>query len=145
MMRFLAENFKELFIEKVHQLSGTFTKTEDFKNVLLLDFPLESFEAFHRVSKTDILKTLNKINSCNYPGDPFDVKTIIFCLIKDSLAFCLSKIVESSFEAGMFPESEKQAIIRPKIKQGKPADELASYRSLYNTSMVSEVLESATL
>ena len=65
--------------------------------------------------------------------------------MKDSLALCLSNIVESSFEAGMFPESEKQAIIRQKIKQGKPADELASYRSLYNTSMVSEVLESATL
>ena len=70
----LAESFKEFFLKKVHHLSGTFTNTEDYKNALQPVFTMESFEAFHNVSKADIFKILNKINRFNYPGDPFDVK-----------------------------------------------------------------------
>ena len=50
-----------------------------------------------------------------------------------------------SFSTGVFPDSEKYAVVKPLLKAGKDRDEFSSYRPLYNTSFLSKVLEPACL
>ena len=80
---------------------------------------------------------------CN--NDPFDIRSFESDKINESLATYLCNIVNSSFIEGKFPETEKFACVRPKIKGCGDPDELSSYRPLYNTSVLSKILESAAL
>ena len=66
-------------------------------------------------------------------------------IISDPITTIFTDIVNSSFSTGVFPDSEKYAVVKPLLKAGKDRDELSSYRPLYNTSFLSKVLETACL
>ena len=51
----------------------------------------------------------------------------------------------SSVYTGVFPDSEKYAVVKPLPEAGKGSDELSSYRPLYNTSFLSKFLKTACL
>ena len=55
-------------------------------------------------------------------------------LISDPIKTIITDIVNSSFPTGVFPDSEKHAVVRLLLKAGKDRDQLPSYRPLYNTS-----------
>ena len=48
--------------------------------------------------------------------------------------YIYTDIVNSSFSTGVFPDSERHAVVRPLLKAGKDRNELLPYRPLYSTS-----------
>ena len=66
-------------------------------------------------------------------------------IISDPITTIFIDIVNSSFSTGVFPDSEKYAVLRLLLKAGKDRDELPSYRTLYSVSFLSKVLETACL
>ena len=48
-------------------------------------------------------------------------------IISDPITTIFTDIVNSSFSTGVFPDSEKYAVVRPLLKAGKDKDELSSY------------------
>ena len=89
-----------------------------------------------------IVRTVNKTNCAN---DPFNIRKMSSEIVSDPITTIFTNIVNSSFSTGVFPDSEKYAVVRPLLKAGKDRDELSSYRPLYNTSFLSKVLETACL
>ena len=143
--KLLADQFKDFFIQKIQIINETFAAADQTHEMPLPDFPLREFNCFRKVSRNEIIDIVGDINKCGYIDDPFDMKLINFDNIKENFAHCLSSIVESSFDEGVFPNSEKFSIVRPKLKHGKDVNDLNSYRPLYNVSFLSKVLETAAL
>ena len=142
----LANDFKDFFLSKVMDLKNSFNENSSFSNSSLIpNLPLEQFHKFAKVEKTEILKLLKNMNKTFCNNDPFDIRSFESDKINESLATYLCNIVNSSFIEGKFPETEKFACVRPKIKGCGDPDELSSYRPLYNTSVLSKILESAAL
>ena len=111
----------------------------------LPDFPLREFNCFRKVSRNEMMDIVGDINKCRYIDDPFDMNFINFDIIKENFTHCFSSIVESHFDEGVFPNSEKFSNFRQKLKHGRDVNDLNSYRPLYNLSFLSKVLESASL
>ena len=143
----LAQNFKNFFLSKITRLKNSFDVCISSNNTSLIPtYPLDQqFDTFAEIEKSEILKILKKMNKTFCSNDPFDIRSFDFDQISEPLAIYLCKIVNSSFNEGKFPETEKFACVRPKIKGSSDPDELSSYRPLYNTSILSKVLESAAL
>ena len=146
--KILADKFKTFFTEKVDIINREFetnTNPLHYTNILAPEFPLKQFDSFASVTPSHVIFLLKKANKTNCLNDPFNVKLIEFDKILEPLACTYADLINCSFRTGLFPESEKFAIIRPKIKGTQDVDDLASYRPLYNTSFLSKILESAAL
>ena len=142
----LANDFKDFFLLKVANLKNSFNESLISNNITLIpEFQLERFNTFAAVEIADILKLLKNMNKTFCNNDPFDIRSFEFDQISEPLALYLCRVVNSSFSEGKFPETEKFACVRPKIKGSGDPDELSSYRPLYNTSVLSKILESAAL
>ena len=135
----------DFFISKIRQPIETFGNVVGPNDSLQPDFPFGELNNFQKRKYRRYVINLRIMNISSYPDDPFDLKITNVTLIKDYFALFLSSIVQSSLEAGVFLESEERAFVRPKIKQRKAAEDLKPYTSLYNTSLLSKVLETARL
>ena len=72
--------------------------------------------------------------------DPIPMWVVIMCC--SVLALAITKVIELLFEEGIFPESHKHAVVRPRIN--KPSlDPLAirSFRPISNLSFISKLTE----
>ena len=54
-------------------------------------------------------------------------------------------MVEITLQTGIFPESEKPAVVRPKLKCSEDFDTMEYYRPIYKASMISKFMEIAAL
>ena len=106
------------------------------------DKPTTKFTAFSPVSDEDLLKMIREMNRKHCQLDPMPTSLIMECL--PELLPSISKIVNDSLLTGIFPQSFKEAIIRPSFK-GKELDpeDLSSYRPVSNLSFISKVVEKA--
>ena len=141
----LAENFKTFFISKIENLNSTFIHDDRIYPSHIPDFPLIGFSEFLMVSEEEELHMLRELNQTNCSNDPFNMKLLKKDDMARNIVSIYVDIINSSFKNGIFPETEKLAIVRPLLKPGKDKDELASYRPLYNTSMLAKLLEHACL
>ena len=66
-------------------------------------------------------------------------------IFSDPITLTFTDIVNSLFSTNVFPDSEKYAALKPLMNAGKDRDEISSYKALYNTSFLSNVLENACL
>ena len=85
---------------------------------------------------------MNKTHCLN---DPIDIKLLNLAVVGQNLSTAICKIINRSFEEGIFPSSEKFSYVRPLLKVNKDPDDLSSFRPLYNTSVLSKLLEYAVL
>lgn len=85
---------------------------------------------------------IREMNRKHCQLDPMPTSLIMECL--PELLPSISKIVNDSLLTGIFPQSFKEAIIRPSFK-GKELDpeDLSSYRPVSNLSFISKVVEKA--
>ena len=141
----LAENFKTFFITKIENLNSTFSQYENSHSSHIPDFPLIGLNNFSIVNENDVLKMLQELNQTNCSNDPFNMKLLKQDDVAKKIINVFVDIINESFRSGVFPDSEKLAIVRPLLKAGKDKDELSSYRPLYNTSMLAKLLEHACL
>ena len=140
----LANNFKNFFINKIADINASFVnfniRCDTFvgaQDIFLNDFMFLTLDDVQR-----IFRNLKKTNCYN---DPYDIGKVNFNDISIYLASIFAQIANKSFLNGIFPDSEKYAIVRPLIKGNKDPDCFSSYRPLYNTSYLSKFLESAAL
>ena len=111
----------------------------------LPDFPVKSFNRFRpvRIEETkNIIKNLNK-TTCSI--DPFNFKHFDFENIVENLAQIFHDIVNVALKTGIFPVSEKNAVVKPLIKGSKDTENLASYRPVFHTSFLSKFIEKCVL
>ena len=101
--------------------------------------PLEKFE---KISETDLDNLLFNFNITNCPLD-----VVNFSKVK--LKFFLPTflhVINSCFETGIFPESEKTGIIYPQYKGNNlPIEDLSSQRGITNLPLPSKIVEKAML
>ena len=141
----LAENFKDFFIKKVEDINSSIAQSVPESVSHIPDFPLVGLSQFHPVTEDnvrEIIRSMNKTNCCN---DPFVMKMLDLPVVLASLCAVIKDIINASFSSGIFPESEKHAIVRPLIKGTKDKDEFSSYRPLFNTTLLAKFLEKACL
>ena len=115
------------------------------KSRLIPDFPVLSFTNFAEMNKEEILcieRTANKTNSAN---DPYNLRKMSSQIFSDLITTIFTDIVNSSLCTWVLPDSDNFAEVKPLLKTGRDRDEVSSYRSLYNTSFLSKVLETACL
>ena len=142
----LANKFKDFFLKKIEDISSNFELSFVERPFSLIpDFPLNPFDSFAPISLADMMTLIRKSKKTFCDNDPFDLRLFEFDEICEPLAQYFCGIVNHSFDSGLFPVSEKFAVVRPLIKGKNDPDQLASYRPLYNTSFLSKVLESAAL
>ena len=141
----LSENFKDYFINKIEDLRSTIEETEIPTYSHIPDYPLIGFKKFKHVTKEEVSKMIGEINKTHCSRDPYDIKLLNLNDAKETLADMWADIINSSFDSGTFPDNEKQAIVRPLLKQSKDKDDLSSYRPLYNTSILGKIHEEACL
>ena len=100
---------------------------------------------FAEINQEEIFCIVRRVNETNCANDPFNTRKMSSEIISDPITTSFTDIVSSSFSTGVFPDSEKYAVVRHLLKTGKGRDELSSYRSLYNTSFLFKVLETTCL
>ena len=101
-----------------------------------------SFSQFEPVSTDEVMKLLAKVPSKTCQLDP--IPTWLLKQLGDTLAPIVASLFNCSFQAGVFPASQKQAIVLPRLK--KPTldpTSLGSYRPISNLSSISKLLERA--
>ena len=142
----LANKFKDFFLKKVIDIKNSFDGnfgTNEYS--LIPDFPLKYFENFKKVEFGEMVKIMGNVNKTFCLNDPFDIRSVEIDKVLKPLASYYCSIVNSSFNEGKFPQTEKFSCVKPRIKGKCNPEELSSYRPLYNTSFLSKVLESAAL
>ena len=60
----------------------------------------------------------------------------------DDLTLVFTDIINTYFASGIFPQSEKVAIVHPLLKGNKDPDKLESYRPVH-LSLLSKIIERA--
>ena len=143
--KLLANNFKNFFVQKIEKINSSFSENIPSNMSHLPDFPLIGLNQLTPVDKSEIKTILLNLNKTNCTIDPYDLKKIALDEVLDSVSSVFTTIINAVFESGIFPQSEKSAIVRPLLKGNKDQDELGSYRPLYNTSILSKVIEKACL
>ena len=74
-----------------------------------------------------VVRTVIKTNCAN---DPFNIRKMSSELVSNPITTIFTDIVNSWSSTGVFPDSEKYAVVRPLLKAWKDRDEISSYRPL---------------
>ena len=128
----LVMKFKEFFLKKIEDINASLSPQNPSNISHIPDFPLRGFNNFSTVTKDEVSAMLQEINLTNCSNDPHNIKL----LNKDDLnRDIVNYFVDSSFVSGLFPSSDKCAVVKPLIKGNKGKDIFSSYRPLYNTSL----------
>lgn len=141
----LANNFQNFFINKVSCISDGFTNVPKSNGLYIPDYPIRNFDAFCPVDESEVVLIINNMKKTYCSNDSYDLRMFSLDEVSASLSTVLSVIINASFETGVFPSTEKIAIVKPLLKTSKDPDQLSSYRPLYNTSMLAKILEKACL
>lgn len=101
-------------------------------------------DRFNPISNNDAILLMKKVRRTYCSRDPINFSKVFeFC---EGVSSLIAAIINSSFEEGVFPTSEKYAVVRPLLK--KPAldkNTLNNYRPVSNLSYLSKVVERAIL
>ena len=143
----LPERFQNFFVEKVKKIVSemvsnsndpTSTYTLEERNCHV------SFEIFRPLSVTEVKCLISKSSSASCDLDPIPTS-----LVKKSvheLAPIIQCIINKSFQTGIFPDSLKDAIVHPLIKDCKlDPDILKNYRPITNLKFIGKTVERAAV
>ena len=82
---------------------------------------------------------INNMKNTYCSNDSYDLRMFSLDEVSASLSTVLSVIINASFETGVFPSTEKIAVVKPLLKTSKDPNQLSSYRPLYITSMLAKI------
>jgi len=100
----------------------------------------QSLTAYSPVNVSDVLRTLGQSPNKQCALDP--IPTWLVKALKLTMPGILVKLVNSSIATGIFPSSEKHAIVTPVIKKaGSDITQLSNYRPISNLSFISKFIE----
>ncbi len=140
-----AEFYRKKIVKIRENLGAVDSLNEDNCKFVKQEFPdIEVMGEFELVSKEEIVGILNSLGNKQSLLDPMPCKLVKLC--HSELAPVFTKIINSSFQIGSFPNSLKTAIITPIIKSKKlDSDVLNNYRPVSNLTILSKILEKCVL
>ena len=134
------DNFSKSFSAKVESVrSSTSSATRpSFEGIC----SPSKFEQFQDITVDDAVKLLQQAANKNCRLDP--VPTWIIKTFAVDLAPFVALLVNTSTRSGLFPSSQKCAIVTPILKKASlDAYDLSNYRPVSNLSFISKILERA--
>jgi hypothetical protein len=143
--RDLADDFAKFFVSKIAAINSALAACNYLSVTYMPDLPYAQLSKFEDVRKVDVLKLIKKMKRTCCLGDPVNftgIKSESFDLF---LAGVYMKIINSSFETAVFPDTQKIAYVHPLLKKGLDANNMKSYRPISHLTFLSKVLESAAL
>ena len=153
----LAESFKTYFSSKIGKIRSEIQKERkdisdasdinrntDKYNTNYSPAKDEGLKEFEDVSLDGLKNLVSKLSNKFCCLDPIPTFLLKACI--DELAPALLYIVNESLKTGSFPETMKNAVVKPTLKKsGCDQDVLSNYRPVSNLSTVSKLLERAVL
>lgn len=138
------------FIDKIKKLRGDLddtTSSVSYSDKYLnhtFHYGVRELTHFATVSEQETQNILNSVNKTFCTSDPINFSKLPEVL--PILVPSITSIINSSFLSGIFPNSEKIAIVKPLLKKPSLAkDDLKNYRPISNLSYLSKVIEKAIL
>lgn len=149
-IQLLAENFNSFFISKIQllrdEIDGSnlnLIYSDVFQNFTSIQ-DQGFFHRFSQVSNDDVIQVIKSVKSTYCSLDPINVSKISESY--ESAVPLICAIINKSFVEGIFPSSEKRAVVRPLLKKSTlDRNVLNNYRPVSNLSFLSKVIERAIL
>lgn len=145
-----SNEINEFFINKIEKLRkdlDSITISETYSDVVLNYTTSNSpsvLNQFLPVTECDVLKLVNSQNKTSCSLDPFNFTKIPEIL--PLLVPIFTIIINACFSLGVFPNSEKIALVRPLLKKPNlDKDDLNNYRPVSNLTYLSKLIERAIL
>lgn len=141
----LANMFLEFFDNKINRIIESFSDQE------INDFEANNQESvvklssFHTVDKSVVKSVMTKAKLTHCANDPMPMKLMVSNENYDLMVNITTDLVNTSIEGGVFPSSEKQAVIKPIVKGKLDPQSLNSFRPVSNLTFQSKILESVIL
>ena len=137
----LANQFTDYFMNKIQTICDSLKDCEKFHPVLNNDTDI--LEQFEPMSEEEVRKITNSMQTKNCEQNTIPTK--ILKIILDRLLPTLTRIINASFQQGVFVEAWKISIIHPLLKK-IGADLLTkNYHPVSNLKFVSKVMEQCVL
>ena len=135
-------NFHRFFIEKVDRIFDSIGHVE-YRQLYLPDVPYTKFQKFEEVNFGNMKSIVMKAKTSYCERDPFPIADVKSAKNFDRIIVVHSRITNLSLQNGVFPESEKEACVKPTLKNGLDDQQLLSYRPVSNLSFLSKIMEMA--
>ena len=137
----LANQFTDYFMNKIQTICDSLKECEKFHPGQKNDTDL--LEQFEPMSEGEVRKIINSMKAKSWKQDAIPTK--ILKVIPDRVLPTLTRIINASFQQGVFAEAIKISIICPLLKK-IGVDLLAkNYRPVGNLKFVSKVMERCVL
>lgn len=138
------------FINKIenlrYELDGI-TYLNDYSDTFLnynVQDSSSDLNQFCPLTDSDVLKLVNSQNKTSCSLDPFNISKVPEIL--PLLIPIFTKIINACFTLGVFPSSEKIALVRPLLKKSSlDPNDLKNYRPISNLTFLSKLIEKALL
>ena len=141
----LAQNFADFFKEKIDNIYNSFDNLNARGDTFFPNFSLHKFSHFEPVN-WESYKSLAKSSKKSYcESDPLPMGDIMCATNVDDLLKLQLDIINNSLVNGVFPNSEKTALIKPTLKNNLDPQILSSYRPVSNLTYLSKMTEAAAL
>ena len=147
--RVSAEKFSEHFYSKINTIINNIEEiVRDESIVDDIDPPSQNhssfiLNSFNHVTPEEVRSIIIKSPNKSCSLDPLPTRILKQCL--DVLIHPITKIINTSFDTGLFPSSWKSGIITPVLKKGKCNSDYNSFRPITNTPFIAKILEKAVL
>lgn len=146
----LASHFNKFFIEKIKSIRLEIDAVQNFAiysdNYLGFQpvYPVNVIDRFNPISNDDATLFMKKVKRTYCSRDPINFSKVF--QFYDEASPLVAAIINSSFEEGTFPASEKFAVVRPLLKKSNlDPNVLNNYRPVSNLSYLSKIIERAIL
>ena len=135
----LPAQFLDFFENKIQKIRENFTPE------LLINPQQQKFTqlcVFRPATALEVRTIIMNSPSKSCELDPMPTWLLKKCILVDEILPIIVRLVNTSLRSGRFPDSFKEAVIRPILK--KPnlnTDELKNYRPVSNLQFVSKIIE----
>ena len=137
----MASTFSDFFIDKINKISSKFVPnintslTEPSPTIIPPQLNL-----FTAATSDEITHAISKTSDASCSLDPIPTYLLKSCL--PALIQPITNIVNLSLSEGAFPDSYKNAIVKPLYKKHSlPHEDLSSYRPISNLNFISKIIE----
>ena len=139
----LVTRFKDFFVDKIVKIRESLDNSDPSAPEHCFESDRESsFSAFEPVSEENLEKIIRKMSnsSCSLDPEPtWLLKKYAACHVP-----ALTRIVNASFQSGVFPAIAHQAIVTPVLKKPSlDSQDIKNYRPVSNLTFVAKVIEKA--
>ena len=139
----LAQNFADFFEEKIDNIYNSFSRQNTRVNSL--PFPFSKFSYFERIDLANYKKLVINAKKSHCESDPLPISDLMDAPNIDEILKMQMEIINLSLTEGVFPNSEKTALIKPTFKNNLEPQNLSSYRPVSNLTFLSKMIETAAL